>query len=431
MYDRMKAMFSGHKQPPMPPSDPVLISTVPYGAVPNIPYESSSKLYQHQPLPAGFDRTAVPGQTPAAIAGGPSTVAPGGAISALQPVSGPMDRTRIETPKTPAKLGASATASSTTLPGLPETALVKPEAPTPISAANSPANKKVPFTGLVGRRADDHPAFPVVAEMPATPPESQAAKANPLWQTGIVDPKLFSNGSKLAFPAPQPGIQHPSIAATPTIDKIEPTPDRWKGLFYLKRETPSTPMPMAPSMTYAMGYPTAMPGAMMPMNAFHNVTPPPPFNAFGAPVMPPVMPAAYGYPTPYGYAATPMQPVNYEQTAPGNPTMDRPFSAAPPQGDRKLLAELLKTAKESPHPSQREWAVMSLATYNIQAHPHLVSFLSQVALNDAAGAVRASAVTSLKRMNVPAQTIYTTLQSLRHDTDVRVRTAVEEACEAR
>lgn len=113
---------------------------------------------------------------------------------------------------------------------------------------------------------------------------------------------------------------------------------------------------------------------------------------------------------------------------PANAAMDRPaMIITASMHDQRVVAQLIEVVKASPHPTQREEAVLELGKYDGRAHLQLVTFLNQAALTDAAPTVRMAAIHALARMNPPSPIVATTLETLQNDGDVRVRHAAVEA----
>jgi hypothetical protein len=147
--------------------------------------------------------------------------------------------------------------------------------------------------------------------------------------------------------------------------------------------------------------------------------------------------AGYGMEQQMAYAGplppNPFQTVGYNMMPNGmmfNPAMDRrvqTVAAQMPAPETTDLGKLISMLQESPYPAQREWAATNLAAFDARVHPHLPAVLMQAAKQDAAATVRAAAVYSLSRLNMPSDAVMNTLQSLRSDADPRVRQEAEDA----
>jgi len=113
----------------------------------------------------------------------------------------------------------------------------------------------------------------------------------------------------------------------------------------------------------------------------------------------------------------PIQPVSFQQ-----PTMPVQQQSMSQQVD-----QLIKTMRESPYPSQREWSAHSLTSFDWRAHPQVVPALIQSASQDPAPKVRAGCVSCLARMNVAVEPVVNLCHALRHDVDAGVRQEAEQA----
>jgi HEAT repeat protein len=91
------------------------------------------------------------------------------------------------------------------------------------------------------------------------------------------------------------------------------------------------------------------------------------------------------------------------------------------------VQQLIAVSKESPYPSQREWALLALTGMNPQKHPQIVNFLADLARNDPAASVRAGSVRCLAQLGVPTNEVVATLFALRNDSDANVRQEVAQA----
>ncbi|MBX9679986.1 MAG: hypothetical protein K2X38_14585 [Gemmataceae bacterium] len=158
-------------------------------------------------------------------------------------------------------------------------------------------------------------------------------------------------------------------------------------------------MPQAGHYPPQAYYPQAMPAVGYPLQAAYQPQP-------GYPVAP------VGYQMPQGQA-----------NGMANATMDR----RTPQSESQAVSNLVRVLCESAYPAQREWAAQTLATYDHRNHPQVLQALCTTARQDPAATVRAGCVYSLSRLNIQGEPVLGTLQTLRTDTDPRVRQEVDEA----
>jgi hypothetical protein len=178
------------------------------------------------------------------------------------------------------------------------------------------------------------------------------------------------------------------------------------------------PMPMDP-MPMAGGY------GMMPM----------PMGGCG--MMPPMMPPMPMVPPPAMARAMPMPAypagpgmmqgppaMTVGCWAPAAPV--QPYQQ-PRSADPHTAQQLIQTLREALYPSQREWAVETLATMDWRTHPQIFDALLNAAREDPAPTVRSCSVRCLAGMNVGSTILAMTLQSLKNDADPRVRYEVEQA----
>jgi hypothetical protein len=89
--------------------------------------------------------------------------------------------------------------------------------------------------------------------------------------------------------------------------------------------------------------------------------------------------------------------------------------------------EMMSMLKDSPYPSQREYAADCLSVCDWQKNPAIVDCLLSAASKDPAPSVRAGCVHCLSKMHVNNLATMNTLQALKVDTDPRVRSEVEAA----
>jgi hypothetical protein len=100
--------------------------------------------------------------------------------------------------------------------------------------------------------------------------------------------------------------------------------------------------------------------------------------------------------------------------------------AAPPYNPAAAVEQLTRVLRESPYPSQREWAALSLTSLDVRAHGLAVPALLQAATQDPAPTVRAGSVQCLARLSITPESYLGALQPLRNDADPQVRQVVEQ-----
>jgi hypothetical protein len=161
-------------------------------------------------------------------------------------------------------------------------------------------------------------------------------------------------------------------------------------------------------------------------------------NAFtngesAAAVQGPMMPVQQSYPrNPYGMMAQGAS--GMMAPAPMNPSVmpvdyQMPMQAGlsmPTAAEQQMLLAL----RDSLYPSQREWAVAGLATFEWHAHPEVVQALLIAGRQDPAATVRAACVHHLATMNVNTMPVVELVQRSRADADPRVRLEADRALSA-
>jgi hypothetical protein len=156
-----------------------------------------------------------------------------------------------------------------------------------------------------------------------------------------------------------------------------------------------------------------------PMGLSRNYSGPLPPSPISSPNVAQVSYQPYGVP---GYAS---QPGYY-----ANPAMDRPAQPMAPHASiaaDDAVFQMLTTLKTSVYPAHREWAAMGLGKYDWHNHPYLVQGLLVAAKEDPAATVRVTCVQTLVRQGVSREIFAATFQSMQSDIDPRVRQAVAEA----
>lgn len=260
-------------------------------------------------------------------------------------------------------------------------------------------------------------AKPVEPSRDATAPaQATAASRVPLGSGSVL---AAGNAPGQVQYVPVPMIQMPTGAQAPVIPSGPPPQPPQPILQRPVAPTPnafSAPQPAAPAgMTYNAFTPT--PGAMpVPQGQY---------VAQGQRPMPQGMMQPQAMIQPQGQAATPMAPthtqVAYTDRRPTTPS-------APTAASSQQMQEMLTTLKDSLYPSQREWAADTLSKMDWKLHPEIVLALLTGAREDPAPMVRASCVRCLARMQVSTAPVLSALQSLKSDSDARVRVEAEKAC---
>lgn len=96
-------------------------------------------------------------------------------------------------------------------------------------------------------------------------------------------------------------------------------------------------------------------------------------------------------------------------------------SVVPAGGFGPSIQPLLTVIRTSNFPSQREWAVETMASINGRDRPEVVAALLTAASQDPAGSVRAACVRSLAQLHLRTQQVVTAFQMLQGDIDPQVR----------
>jgi hypothetical protein len=151
----------------------------------------------------------------------------------------------------------------------------------------------------------------------------------------------------------------------------------------------------------------------------------------GVPALPGAVPGMAGMLPGYGVRSPLMHvPAQQPMVLPASQshapaTMGTDTSAAlPEQATPERLVEVLKTAL---YPSQREYAAQCLASEDWRTHSKVVEALLAGAKADPAPAVRAGCVRALAHMKVNTPDAVALVESLKFDTDARVRQAASDA----
>jgi hypothetical protein len=283
---------------------------------------------------------------------------------------------------------------------------VKPEAkkPAPVVKVEAPgkASTQIPLGARSVLAAyDNQPGNVYYLPVPMVTVPPTAHMVRPPQPAGNLPPQvndaMVNAFSGQVTPA---SYQQPSMAANAFMNgqpMMEPYPMAYTQP--MMGMGPYGPMPQAMMMP---GGPGMMPG--------------------GPGMMPPGMmpPAMMGVPGPVAAAmmgGQGMAPAAYSP----------PPMAAANACDPQAAQQLMQTLREALYPSQREWAAESLAGMDWRTHPQVFDALLMAAREDPAATVRTTCVRCLSGMGVNSQLLVMTLQSLKADSDPRVRSEVEQA----
>jgi hypothetical protein len=262
--------------------------------------------------------------------------------------------------------------------------------------AGSPQYVPVPIVTMPDYRRPPEPPAPHVPQPPVLNPKESVDVSNAFTTVSAAAPQAGPPVVANAF-TPAPAPVDPTVAAHGAFGPM--------GQGY--------PMPG----TYPPGYDPRMAGLSAPPGS--NLMP-----RYAYPQVPygPVGPTGYG-PNP---AAT--VPAAYPP-APGQGVRPIAYHEAATNyaGAQAIPSETLATLRDSIYPSQREWAAMSLVSFDWRTHPDAVHALVTAAREDPAGSVRAACVRALAQMKVDTTPVIATLQSLKTDGDPRVLHEVEAA----
>jgi hypothetical protein len=301
----------------------------------------------------------------------------------------------------------------------------------------------VPVVTLPG---STKPPLPVVPQPP--PPQlpsapDPTAKERGMWANAFTPPQ---DPNPPAFgPMPQPygyptmpyGM-YPGYGYGPMRQPmLPPTP---YGPPPMQQQTANMGQPMNPYLAANMyagrpmypqgmyGYP-AMPQGMASANGMYPAAPQGMSSQPGL-NRPGLAQAAAGKP---GVSGQGVVPVAY-RTGTTQPAAAQPQAQAPaqqpsgyPDHGELLISQRLGVLQNSLYPSQREWAVDSLAGCDCWTHPHVVQALTRAAAKDPAGTVRAACVHALAKMKAATPAVVKTIRGLKDDSDPRVRDEVKQA----
>jgi hypothetical protein len=158
-------------------------------------------------------------------------------------------------------------------------------------------------------------------------------------------------------------------------------------------------------------------------------------NAFGAPQNPaPVDPQADALASNAFPPLMPSNPANaalaIRTPAPVMPAPNKPTNSIVAAGYNQQtydLSELTAVLHGSLYPSQREWAVESLAALDWRKQPQVLDLILERAKQDPAPTVRAECMRSLARMKADTAAAVAVVKALQSDEDNRVRQQAAEA----
>ncbi|MFO0967670.1 MAG: HEAT repeat domain-containing protein [Gemmataceae bacterium] len=406
------------------------------------------------PPPVVLPPTAPPSAPPApsALAGAAKTPATDPASSDWRKMWGKGETPTVQPP------GASLV-SAVAKPGSGPVSGVVPASGSPLGKDDilmrperfDPTTKRFTPGTETGMRPTELPSTLPAGGEPLSPPTGPYSV--PLGAQSVIAAKSGLTGPVTYVPVPVTTVPEPYRPPMPPPPNVPsaPNPTAFVNAF----TPPAAPgMAAAPTMPYPPMLPPGMNPAMMNpamMNpAMMNPAMNPGFNpammnpgmapaAFNPAMMNPAMAAA---PLPYGYA--PVAPAGGSMYSTPRyytgPTPPSPIAMAPPSGPVmpvgytapapapvSEISQLLMVLRESPYPAQRSWAANQLGTFDWRGNPEVLPALIQAARHDPAATVRSDCVYGLSRINAATQPVVETLQSLRSDSDARVRQEVENA----
>jgi hypothetical protein len=104
-----------------------------------------------------------------------------------------------------------------------------------------------------------------------------------------------------------------------------------------------------------------------------------------------------------------------------------PAPPEPPPGAIVTHHQMLALLKESMYPEQREWAAENMSSFDWRLSPEIVDGLLACARKDSVAAVRVACIRCLVKMSAGTAPVVAALESLKSDSDPRVRTEAEQA----
>lgn len=245
-------------------------------------------------------------------------------------------------------------------------------------------------------------------------------------------------GAQVTFvPVPIVTVPDPLRRPSPPAPKIPDPPqaNRYVNAFTpTQNGRPMQPGTMAmvpPNFAYMNPYLTQpgmvpmprMNGHMMPMQSASVANP----YAAMRPIAHVNYPIHYQGPMPPNPMMRPqVAPMYYGHPVPMYPAMHMVPSPAMPMQSMNV-EHLMQMLRDSPYPSQREWAARTLTAGDARMQQHIVPVLVEAAQKDPAASVRAGCVACLSHMGLPPNQMHDTLFALQNDTDPRVRQEVTQA----
>lgn len=258
--------------------------------------------------------------------------------------------------------------------------------------------------------------------------------------------KKFLTAKPLSVSAAPPGTPRKDMPPAPLPPGMEGVPAGMGSVAAVgSPELEENPGKGPPVVMSARGnaFTDAQPGNYAPGMMADRGAPPGLANAFtpggtGRPI-----PADFGGPAAVANAFSPTDVNDRRQPSypQGQLVMVNPAMAVPPRlpvpapapagmataGDQASLPQLQAVLRDSLYPSQREWAAEKLAAMDWRREPRIVDCLTKAAHDDPAPTVRAGCVRCLAQMRLNTVPVVSVIQSLKGDSDPRVRHEVEQA----
>lgn len=250
---------------------------------------------------------------------------------------------------------------------------------------------------------------------------SRASRARPFASQSVLASKTGSSEKVAYIPIPVPTTPDATRPPVPPFLQVPQGPQLNANVFHPR--APQGPMPAPyginpyvyqsvmtfPQMQGTMMTPNAPYAPPLAMNiprAYNGPTPPNPFGQMPATV------------TQDNYMAAQMALVQQQQAA---------QIAMAQQQQKAQLDYLFNVLRESPLPSEREFAAQTLAQNDLRNDPYLLNALLHTAQHDPAPTVRAGVVQCLARTNTQNPLVVQALGNLKSDADQRVRQEAESA----
>jgi hypothetical protein len=272
-------------------------------------------------------------------------------------------------------------------------------------ARNAFGSRRVPDGVVESEGVPVQPGTPVQESVVATPAPMQMPVGTPApMVTPASPPASLATYPRTEVGSGAPGaptsytiypMTPPGQASVPAPRRVEPVPE-----IYTAPATKVQPTTVVPQV---------------------ELTPAPKSTSLPTIVTPKVEshPASEVGPQSRAPVAEPVHPVIHYEPAPAVVQTGLPM-----QYTQEQLVIILKN---SSYPWQREWAVENLSGADARSSPEVVQLVLTTAQRDAAAPVRASAVRCLVQMHVRTVEFVKVLQTLRADSDPRVRHEAEQA----